>query len=234
MAKNYKSLLSLTAIILIIGIVLYIIKPQITTLITQLLHIKSTSALMILCALFIGGNLFLLPVGLPLNLIAGILWGTFRGGLLINMLAVLVASLSFFLARRYGAGALEKWLGHQRFFQAIKTTVIRYDWQFILMARLNPIAPFSLSNYGFGLISGLAYTTYFWATLIGNLLPCFILAALGATLKENALSNPNVHFYLWRFGGILCAVFITVSLKLFYTSKKNLLIRANGNDRSLV
>ena len=214
MKKIVKKFLTITLILSLLVVGIYVIHPVFVKMINILPNLSTRDALVTLCVIYVVGNLLILPIGLPLNIIAGSLWGTLMGGLLINTLATFVAIISFLLARQFGVELIEDLLGRYNFFRKFKTTIVRYDWQFIVMIRLNPIAPFSLSNFGFGLIPELSFPVYLVATVLANALPCFIFSALGATLKSAALGNPDVHHFILETGIILLLVFTLLSVKM--------------------
>jgi uncharacterized membrane protein YdjX (TVP38/TMEM64 family) len=214
MKKIYKKFLTITLVLSLLAVGIYVIHPVLIKMINILPNLSTRDALLTLCIIYILGNLLILPVGLPLNILAGSLWGTLMGGLAINTLATFVAIISFLLARKFGVELIEDLLGRYDFFRKFKATIVRYDWQFIVMIRINPIAPFSISNYGFGLIPELSFPVYLVSTVIANSLPCFIFSALGATLKSAALGNPDVHHFILETGIGLLLVFTLISVKM--------------------
>lgn len=219
MIKIYKVFLKTAFLISLLVFSAYVIHPIFSQMIDKLPSLNPLEALLTLSVIYVFGNLLILPVGLPLNILAGSLLGTLWGGLLINALATLVAVVSFLLARKFGIELTETIFGRYAFFQRFKATIVRYDWQFIAMTRINPIAPFSLSNYGFGLIPKLSFSVYFFATVLANLLPCFIFSGLGATLKNAALGNSSIHQYILDTGIILLLLFGLISIKMMTAQK---------------
>jgi uncharacterized membrane protein YdjX (TVP38/TMEM64 family) len=219
MIKIYKKVLKITLVLCLLIFSAYVIQPFFVKMIRNIPTLNSREALITLSLIYIFGNFLILPVGLPLNIIAGSLWGTFRGGLLINALATFVAVISFLLARKFGIEVTESLFGRYAFFRKFKAAIVRYDWQFIAMTRINPIAPFSLSNYGFGLIPELSFPVYFIATVLANLLPCFIFSGIGATLKNAALENPDIHHFILDTGIILLLIFGLITLKMMTSQK---------------
>lgn len=73
----------LTILVFCVGVVLvlaHINKPLYLTWLLQIQSLNGLSALLILSIIYILSNLFILPLGLPINLLAGVLWGTRGGG----------------------------------------------------------------------------------------------------------------------------------------------------------
>ena len=120
--------------------------------------------------------LTLIPT-LPLNLAAGVFWGSVFGGLIATGGAVLGTIGAFYaarglfgrpLARRFSSDRVA-WL--QREFEA-------KGWRFIAFIRLNPALPTGPINYVLGLTSIDAFT-YVWATAVFLLPPTFVVALIG-------------------------------------------------------
>ncbi len=201
-------------ILIALASIIYLKQIQWASLLAWLLQLTGFQALICFCLVFILGSIFLLPIGLPLNLLAGLLWGTIAGGILINALATLVAALSFFLAKYAGRYFLNDFFAKYAVLNKLKTTINRYDWQFIAMARINPIVPFSLSNYLFGLIPELSFRHYILATFIANLLPGFAIAAIGSVFKTISLENNPIRYVVIEIGIALLLVSGLIMLKM--------------------
>lgn len=187
---------------------------------TKIQSFSTQEALVYFCMLYILSSLFLVPIGLPLNLFAGMLWGIFWGGLLINSLAILVASLSFMFTRSFRHSFLDNFFKRYGFFKKYMGFFNRHDWQFIFAARLNPIVPFGISNYLFGLVPGLSFNRYFFATILGNFLPCFAFASVGAVLKTFSLHDNNVRRAFLDISIMLLLVSTVFLLKWTTPSRK--------------
>lgn len=184
---------------------------------TEIQQLDTIKSLFYFSLIFIIGNIFCLPIGLPLNLFAGMLWGTILGGIIVNILTVVVASLTFFIAGYFKQYLLMKWLS-PRLLNKFKQYNCG-DWQFIFAARINPIIPFSLSNYLFGFLPDLNFKRYVFITLFANLLPCFAIASIGSALKMFTDLDTNASFLLSQ---IMC-VFLLLStlflIKWFFSKK---------------
>lgn len=165
-------------------------------------HYHNAYGLLLLSIIYILSNLFLLPLGLPITLLAGMIWGTLIGGILINVLATSVAVMGFYIGRWFANGFLDD---HQRFqwLTKINTVVCRYDWQFIFLARINPIVPFGLSNYLFGMMPDLSFKQYFIVTLVANLIPCLAFAAIGEVLNTFTIEGTPIYTLIFKIGCML-------------------------------
>lgn len=207
------------------------IVPNLLVIIADMQHWNFYSALFWLSILYIVSTLFFIPIGLPLNLLVGFLWGTLWGGLVINILAIVTASIAFIVARKFGGFFLEKYYQKYKTLRDIDSVINQYDWQFIFMARINPIVPFGLSNYLFGLIHGLSYRRYIIATGLANLIPCFAFASIGALLTSFTPQNRNLHHTLIEIGLVLLFISLLFVLKIFFASKGKINSRKqNEND----
>jgi uncharacterized membrane protein YdjX (TVP38/TMEM64 family) len=178
-------------------------------------------SLLIFCLLFIITNLLLIPIGLPLNLYAGMVWGTAMGGVIISLLATFVAGLAFILSRVFGGmifGPLYKWFPVLRKF---KTLINCSDANFIFASRINPFVPFGVSNYMFGLVEDLSFKRYISVTMVANSIPCFAFAAIGDTLKTFSAYDNDVHTAVLKVGFTLALVSILIFIKSF-TKKSNI------------
>jgi uncharacterized membrane protein YdjX (TVP38/TMEM64 family) len=224
MANRY--LINSFKIFILLAIVfgMYVGGPLIQPMMAKLLTLNKFEAFLSVSFIFILGNLILLPVGLPINFLAGIIWGTFGGGVIINALAAISATISFCISRFMGAAITSKYIKRYPRLAELKDTVNRYDWQFIAMMRLNPIIPFSLSNYAFGLIPELSFRHYIVATILANLIPSFIFAGIGNTLKSATLQNHNFHQVMLEVGVLLLLVSVMITYKMLASNSQNYLL----------
>ncbi len=202
--KALKRILLITIISLIVWV--YVSHSGLDSLFYELQTMTGIKALLMFSLVYLTSNLLLLPLGLPLNLLAGLLWGTVLGGLLINGLATLVAGLAFLLARFIGASFFAEQVSRYTILRRFKDTINRYDWQFIFTIRINPIIPFCLSNYLFGLLPGLSFRHYITATVAANLLPSFAFASIGAIFKTVSLTNTNINYWIINLGVALLLI----------------------------
>jgi uncharacterized membrane protein YdjX (TVP38/TMEM64 family) len=200
----------------------YIGRPVFISLLATL---QTLPALQLICCfslIYILSNLFLVPIGLPLNLFAGVTWGIVGGGLIVNVLATFVAALSFLIARRFRPIWLDRFLAKKTFLNTLKNTINQYDWQFISMARINPVIPFSVSNYLFGLIPELSFKHYITATVLANLLPCFIFAAIGTMINSFYIEKGSqIHYIILETSIVLLLISILVTIKFVLPNKHN-------------
>ncbi len=118
------------------------------------------------------GTLFGLPWGIPLALL-----GTGLG-------SVSALAIGRTLARPW----VEQQFKNNKQFHALSAAVKKKGWQMILLARLSPVFPFSIGNYGFGL-TDLPARDYFFASMLGTIPSASVYVYLGSVAGSVAAAN---------------------------------------------
>jgi uncharacterized membrane protein YdjX (TVP38/TMEM64 family) len=118
---------------------------------------------------------FLLPT-LPLNLLAGVLWGPVRGSALALAGSWLGAVAAFFVTRATFGKCLATRFD-TRLVRSLQAQFERHGWKIVAFVRLNPIFPGPV-NFLFGLTS-IKPSTYIWATALFLAPPTVIFAVIG-------------------------------------------------------
>jgi uncharacterized membrane protein YdjX (TVP38/TMEM64 family) len=157
--------------------------------------------------------LLLLPLGLGLNLGAGIIWGGVLGGVWTTLGSLLAAVAGFLLARAFNGDYLKDPLetaAARSFLNSVK----RHDWQVIFLVRLNPIVPFGLQNYLFGL-SGIPLARYSVLSLFSCAIPAFLYASIGASINDLVLTG-ELKNLLAIAGAVLMLVTIGYLTRLYF------------------
>ncbi len=123
---------------------------------------------------FGAGTLFGLPWGIPVALL-----GTGLGSI-----------TAFVIGRTLARSMVTRRFEKSKQFHALSAAVRQRGWQMILLARLSPIFPFSIGNYGFGLtpISGRAY---FFASMLGTIPSASVYVYLGSLAGDLTLSQTS-------------------------------------------
>jgi len=132
-------------------------------------------------------TIVLLPLGLGLNLGAGIVWGAFLGGALTILGSLFAAVVAFLLARTLGGRYLKDYSETPQA-RSFLNTVKRHDWKLIFLTRLNPIVPFGLQNYLFGL-TGIPLARYSILSLLSGAIPAFLYASIGESINDLVLTG---------------------------------------------
>jgi len=102
----------------------------------------------------------------PLTLSAGYLFGVQQGTLVVLCSAILSATISFAIARTVLREKVEGLLENYPEFQKIDKAIGKEGFKLMLLIRLSPIFPFSLSNYLYG-VTSVKFWPYFWGTSLG-------------------------------------------------------------------
>lgn len=112
---------------------------------------------------------------------AGALFGAAAGTALTVAGATLGATAAFLLGRRLGRRDVERISGRR--LRGLDAWLLRRGFLAVLWARLVPIVPFNLLNYGAGL-TGVTTRDYVLATAVGIVPGSFAYAALGSSATE--------------------------------------------------
>lgn len=130
----------------------------------------------------------LLIPSLPMNLGAGFLWGPFWGGAITLIAATLGASLSFFVARFIARDYLKQKFNGKAW-AWLESELHKKNWKVVAFTRANPVFPFGLLSYFFG-VTTISFWKYFWSTALFIFPGVFIFAALGDSIGGIIL-NPS-------------------------------------------
>ena len=151
----------------------------------------------------------LLP-GVWASMLAGALYGTWWGSVLVFLGACLGAEASFLLGRTW----LRDWARRRLLafpkLQAIEQGVSREGLRLVLLTRLSPAFPFSLLNFAYGL-SGVSlrdYTLGLIGILPGTILFCGLGALAGDAARFGEVLSGQADPGTWalRITGILATV----------------------------
>ncbi len=132
-----------------------------------------------------------LPESAVLTVVGGLLFGTLSGGLLA-IVGSTAGAIGLFLAVRYHlADAIAA--RRSRFLDAIRTSLHRDGFSYLLAIRLIPAFPFSLVNLAAAL-SGMRLLPYGAATVIGIIPATFVFASIGDGLADTLGSGNQPDF----------------------------------------
>lgn len=128
----------------------------------------------------------LLPT-LPLNLMAGVLWGTAIGSLLTVIGFSIGAICAFLIARHSNAGEFAHKYGGKgwRWLESISNEA---GWKAIAFARINPAFPSGPVNYFFGL-TRVSFPTYTLTTVLFISPPTILFSAIGDSIGSIMLGG---------------------------------------------
>jgi uncharacterized membrane protein YdjX (TVP38/TMEM64 family) len=129
-----------------------------------------------------------------LSTASGYLFGAVAGGLL-SLAACTTGSVIVYLACRSAFAEMIQRRGGPRA-RALKETLERNAFSYLLTLKLMPMTPYFLPNVAAGL-AGVRLSAVVWASAIGTAPVCFILASLGAGLSRaiDRGASPGHHLF---------------------------------------
>tara|TARA_B100000700_G_C14777433_1_gene729657 strand:+ start:88 stop:705 length:618 start_codon:yes stop_codon:yes gene_type:complete len=141
----------------------------------------------------------LLP-GIWATMLAGAIYGTFLGTILVFIGASFGAVLSFWLGRTIFRNWVEESLESLPRLQLFLKTISAEGLRLVLMTRLSPVFPFSFLNFAYG-FSKVTFRDYVIG-LIGILPGTILFCALGELAGEaarfgNVLSSERANAFSW-------------------------------------
>lgn len=128
----------------------------------------------------------------PLTMSAGFLFGVGPGTITVLIAATFAASFGFVVGKTVLRGTVEKILEDNPKFAKLDKAVGEEGFPLLLLVRLTPLFPFSLSNYVYG-ASSIKFPDYFFGTLLGfapGTLAYVYTGQVGQTLFTGEGSQP--------------------------------------------
>jgi uncharacterized membrane protein YdjX (TVP38/TMEM64 family) len=165
-------------------------------------------------AVFIGAYAIATVLFLPgwiFTVAAGLLFGVAGGTAVALCGATLGAALAFLVARYLIRDSVENFSKSNPRFRAIDQAIGENGWKIVGLLRLNPLIPFNLSNYFYG-ITTIQFWPYVLVSAIGMLPGALLYAYLGAIGKATltAKSPPSVGRYLVLSIGLAATIAVTI------------------------
>jgi len=151
----------------------------------------------------------LLP-GVWASMLAGALYGTWWGSLIVFVGACLGAEAAFLLGRYWLRGWAQRRLAALPKLQAVEQAVSREGLKLVLLTRLSPAFPFSLLNLAYGLseVSLRDYSLGLIGILPGTILFCGLGALAGDVARFGEVLSGEADAPTWalRIAGIVATV----------------------------
>ena len=151
----------------------------------------------------------LLP-GVWASMLAGALYGTWWGSVIVFVGACLGAEAAFLLGRTWLRSWAQQRLAALPKLQAVERAVIREGLKLVLLTRLSPAFPFSLLNLAYGLseVSLRDYTIGLIGILPGTILFCGLGALAGDVARFGDVLSGEADPATWtlRIVGIVATV----------------------------
>lgn len=145
--------------------------------------------------------------GSALTIIAGALFGSLLGIIVVINAATLGASFCFLISRYFARDYVSTWLSKSEKFQRLDELTEKHGAVIVALTRLVPLFPFNLLNYGFGLTRVPFWTYVLWSWLC--MLPGTMLYVVGADALTKGVAEGEVP---WLLIGLLGGVVILLLL----------------------
>jgi uncharacterized membrane protein YdjX (TVP38/TMEM64 family) len=133
---------------------------------------------------YVCATVLLIP-GSILTLAAGFLFGLPLGVALVSAGSVLGATAAFLVGRFFARDWVHERIAGLPKFRALDAAARQSGFAIVLLARLSPLFPFNLLNYGLS-ITGVGLRDYFFASWIGMLPATVLYVYIGTLTKDLA------------------------------------------------
>jgi uncharacterized membrane protein YdjX (TVP38/TMEM64 family) len=163
-------------------------------------------------ALYVAACVLAIPASI-LTLGGGFLFG-FAWGLVYVITGAVLGAVAAFLAGRYIARnwVAKKIEGHEKF-KALDEALSREGWKIVLLARLAPIFPYAVLNYGFA-VTRVSLWHYTLATAIGIVPAMIAFVYFGSLVTDFTELGPGAKMLppAIKWGIAVVTVIVTVLL----------------------
>ena len=157
---------------------------------------------------------------LPMNVLAGFIWGGWAGGLISCVAVTLGSWVSFYLSRSVLCGHVDK-MTKPDWFERVEWEINENAWSYLVFIRMNPIFPTGPINYLLGLTK-IGNVRYVVCTFLPLLMPSLAFSFIGSFLNEfdylEALGS-DYSFVMVLMGGVAIIFLSVVSWKRFKRGK---------------
>ena len=130
--------------------------------------------------LYILATVLFVP-GLPLTLLAGIVFGPVFGTIWLSLASTIGASLAFLVGRFLGRDLILDKFGESDLFRKLDVGIRNQGWKMVAITRLVPLFPFNAQNYVYGL-TDVPFRTYVFVSWI-----CMLPATIGYVFLAGAI-----------------------------------------------
>jgi uncharacterized membrane protein YdjX (TVP38/TMEM64 family) len=153
--------------------------------------------------------------GSAITIAGAALFGSVGGVVLVSIASTIGACLAFLIARYLARNFILGKLAHNDQFQKLERLTAEHGAIIVAIARLVPLFPFNVVNYGFGL-TAIRFRTYvFWSWLC--MLPGTVLYVVGTDAVVSGLTSGKIP---WLLIGISLLVGIILVLLVRQAKKK--------------
>ncbi|RSK29069.1 TVP38/TMEM64 family protein [Bacillus sp. HMF5848] len=195
MAKQEKKggALKLLAVVAAIAVVFFIAWK--TGILNQLKDVEAMQAwfegfgvlgYIIFILVFIAVAVFMLPASL-LTIVAGITFGSVKGGLLALIGATLGAMAAFLIAKYVARKMIVEKFQDNAIFKKIDVGVEKNGVSFLILSRLVPVFPYNVQNYAYG-VTSIPFMKYSLVSLVTMAPGAFIYAFMAGQIVTEGMS----------------------------------------------
>jgi uncharacterized membrane protein YdjX (TVP38/TMEM64 family) len=153
--------------------------------------------------------------GLAITIVAGAIFGSVAGVIVVSIGSTLGASLAFLIARYFARDATAKWLAKREKFKKLDDLTEKHGAVIVAIVRLVPLFPFNFVNYGFGITRVPFWTYVVWSWLC--MLPATILYVVGTDAVIQAIVRKEVP---WTLVGVMIAVGVILVVLVRFARKR--------------
>ena len=164
--------------------------------------------------IYITAVVAMLP-GSAVTVLAGTLFGSVIGIILVSIASTAGAILAFLVSRYFARQAVAQWLGKKETFVRLDRLTEQHGAVIVALTRLVPIFPFNILNYGFGLTSVKFRDYALWSWIC--MLPGTILYVAGADAVTAGLEEGRIP---WGLIGVVFAVLVFLVIVVRIARKK--------------
>lgn len=154
-------------------------------------------------AVYVIAEILAIPA-IPLTASAGYLFGVREGTLVVLFSGSVAAGVGFLLGRTLFRDKVVEILEDYPKFKAIDRVIGKEGFKLMVLLRLSPIFPFSLSNYLYGATS-IEFWPYFFGTLLGFGPGTFAYVYTGTVGKALLSSDANAQPW-YVYAGVLAGI----------------------------
>jgi uncharacterized membrane protein YdjX (TVP38/TMEM64 family) len=164
--------------------------------------------------LYIAFTVLFLPGSIP-TLGGGVIFGVFKGFLLVSLGSTIGAAIAFLLGRFFARSLIERKIKNNQKFAAIDNAVGTNGWKIVFLTRLSPIFPFNLLNYAYGLtkVSFKEYILASWIGMMpGTLLYVYIGSLVGDIARVAVGESPDIGALgvVFQILGLVATLVVTI------------------------
>ncbi len=159
--------------------------------------------------------------GVAITVVAGALFGSVVGVVVVSAGSILGATLAFIVARYFAREPIAHWMARSERFSRLDAMTEKHGAIIVAVTRLVPLFPFNLLNYGFGLTRVRLGTYVVWSWLC--MLPMTVLYVVGTDAVFTGLAGGTVPWGLVAVAAAaiaLTAVLVIIVRK--YMKAKNM------------